>query len=535
MKDRLRVVVEGELSAARLTPAARIRSVRVRWAWALRVPLGAVTVLAGDPGLGKSTITMELAARWSRGQAEGDLLGTPVPVAIATAEDNWATTVRPRLEAAGADLDLVLRLEMDRADGSGDPTFPDDLPEVERALAARAVRVVIVDPFVAHLPPSVNSWRDQDVRRALAPLRRLAEGLDAAVVGVLHLNKRETGALVARVSGSIGMPAAARSLLVVAPDPEDPSGSTRLLAHGKSNLGPEAPAKRFRIEGRWAKGPDGEDIATSGIAWCGEVRVNKADLLSADGHEDRTARREAAGFLRELLAEGPVPAEEVKREAAAAGIAWATVRRAKAELGVASKKQRFGGAWVWSLPSRADGGDVGAHEDAQYTGGEHLWTGTGVFPQFRPKVLTSTGGEHLREPPEEEEYPPEDLPPDDEPGNPDGAPLFDDGPLVEPPEDEEESAEETVLEDVGGAGAPPGPQGPTRPRPPDPRRRDWREERLAALRPYVERYRRQFPNWRDEDIALNLGDFEPPPGFVGWTGHAVRVVMGEAEPPWTRS
>jgi archaellum biogenesis ATPase FlaH len=334
-----------------LTPASAIHPEPVTWAWNQRIPLGAVTVLAGDPGLGKSTLTMALAAQLSRGDLPGDLRGTPVTVALATVEDAVAHVVVPRLHAAGADMDRVHIITVQHDGNSGGLTLPSDLPALKAQLETAKARVVIVDPLVAHLPSHVNSRSDQDVRRVLAPLAQLAEQLDAAVIAVMHLNKNilDTRPLT-RIGGSIGFVGAARSVLLLGPDPDDREGPMRVLAHEKSNYGAKAPALRLRVEGRTVTADAGAAITTQGIVWCGEaLGLSAADLLVQESPEERTALGRAKEAILELLAHGPVLAKTVEEELTRQGIKPRTWKRAKSALVVESRKLASG-EWEWIPP-----------------------------------------------------------------------------------------------------------------------------------------------------------------------------------------
>lgn len=352
-----------------LTPASEVGIERPAWLWADRTPLGAVTALVGQPGLGKSTQAVEVAACASRGHLPGDLHGKPVAVVIATAEDSPSTTIVPRLIAAGADLTRIHFVQVRRDGISGTILLPDDIPAIRAKLQEVGARLLIVDPLVAHLPGSVNSWRDQDVRRALAPLARLADDLCAAVVVIVHLNKRDSADVLSRVSGSVGIVAAARSVLLAALDPAYPDGPTRVLAHVKSNLGPLAPTLRYRIEGWSIDGPEGK-VQTSSVVWMGEAPdVRASELLASQTPEERGEREEAATWLREALAAGPRPAKEVLREARRNGFSEATLLRAKRGLGVRSVKVGFAsGSWCWAL---AEDGQP-SPEGHQYSAGDHL-------------------------------------------------------------------------------------------------------------------------------------------------------------------
>lgn len=256
--------------------------------------------------------------------------------------------------------------------------------------------MLIVDPFVAHLSSSINSWRDQDVRSILAPLARMAEALRMAVLCVVHLNKKDTSEVLTRVSGSIGIPAAARSVFLVAGDPDDETGVIRFLAHAKANLSAYAPTLRFRIEGRIVDSPRGP-IHTSAVAWMGEAQgVAASELLTREDPEDRTAVREAEEWLRDFLAGGDRPANEGYGEGAKVGIARRTLERAKAKLGVRSRKRDDG--WRWTLP-----------EDRQPHSEKALYRGVGDLGDLPADATKSSVP---KEPPIEERQPSDigDLP-----------------------------------------------------------------------------------------------------------------------------
>jgi hypothetical protein len=336
-----------------LVPLDTVAPASVRWAWDGRIPLGAVSLLVGDGGLGKSTMLLDLAARLSRGQLAGALYGTPVQVAVATAEDAVAEVVRPRAQVAGADLARVQVLAVRRSGTPDGLIVPADLAALQAAIRAAQVRFICIDPLVAHLPETVNAHRDQDVRRALAPLVRVAEQEDIAVVAVVHLNKSESTKVVTRICASVGFHNAARSVLLVGPDPADRVGPTRVLVHAKCNLAPLAPALRFRIEGRELV-TDGATITTSAIAWCGEATgVSSAEVLGTPDAEKESTLAEAVAWLRDALAVGPVEAGTLFELANAVGIAERTLQRARPRIGATTRKETFSGSWVWALAEGA--------------------------------------------------------------------------------------------------------------------------------------------------------------------------------------
>jgi hypothetical protein len=328
--------------AAAIT-AATVRREEVEWCLPRRVPFGSVTVIVGDGGLGKSTWTCSLAAVVSLG----------ADVLMATAEDSLAATLKPRLEAVQAALERVHFVTMRMPGGDEDGlTIPDDLLELERLVIEKGARLIVIDPLTAHLAPSLNSWSDHSVRRALAPLHRLAEATGAAVVVVMHLNKGASSDPMRRIGGSVAFGNAARSVLVFARDPDDPDGEEggrRVLAHHKCNLAPLAPSLLFQLEPILIPATaDEPGVKTVRLRQIGETHYNGRDLLAAPHREERSAIEQAKAFLEaELQPPARRPAADLLRAARQIDISERTLRRAKKELGVQSGKHEFGGQWEW--------------------------------------------------------------------------------------------------------------------------------------------------------------------------------------------
>ncbi|MEJ7871284.1 MAG: AAA family ATPase [Rubrobacteraceae bacterium] len=320
---------------------------QVEWLWQNRIPLGKITVLDGDPGNGKSALTTDLAARLSVGRTFPDGQPCdPAGVIIMNAEDGLADTIRPRLDAAQSDPSRVLSLATVPEGDEGDErhlTIPDDIPLIRQHVEHVGAKLVIIDPLMAFLSGKANAHVDQDIRRALAPLARMAELTGAAVLLVRHLNKSQGGSAIYRGGGSIGIIGAARSGLLVGVHPEDEN--KRVLAGQKSNLSPMPDSLAYRIV-----------TAANGAARIEYEGVTeaKADTLlrtPADA-EERSALGEAIQFLRDELKDGPVWAKSVNERARKLEISEASLRRAKGALSVQSSKEGDEG-WSWNLPGKA--------------------------------------------------------------------------------------------------------------------------------------------------------------------------------------
>ena len=330
---------------------------QVRWLWPGRIPLGKLTVIDGDPGTGKSTLTLTIAAKVSTASPFPDGAKPEIgDVILLSAEDDIGDTIRPRLEAAGADLARCWVLpDVHPVDKDGKeeaprpPELPADLFLLEDLVKSKAAALVVIDPLMAFLAGQVDSHRDQDVRRVLASMAYMAARTGAAVLIVRHMNKG-TGSALYRGSGSIGIVGAARAGLLVAPDPND--DGRRILASTKENLAPRPEALAYRIV-------NDELYGVAKVAWDGASKHTADELVRPQVDEDSApALAEAVRILGEILKDGPLAAGNVKKLAAQAGVAERTLHRARKVLGVTPRRQGFGyGAhYVWTMPASPPGG-----------------------------------------------------------------------------------------------------------------------------------------------------------------------------------
>jgi putative DNA primase/helicase len=333
-----------------ICPFSNITPRSLKWLWRGRIPLGKLTLLIGDPGLGKSLVTVDIASRVSRGVNFPDgAVCEAGSVILLSAEDDPGDTIRPRLDAAGADVTRVHMLESVRTllgDGSpADRSFDlkRDLPTLENALSVivPAVRLVVFDPLSAFLG-GANAHVNSEVRALLSPLVALAARRGIAVLGVTHLRK-SAGPAIHRAIESIAFAAASRAALAVARDPGEVE--RRLFLPVKQNLSAESAGLAFRIV-EVSQG-------TAGLAWePGAVNLDVDYILSGFEYgEDRSACREAEIWLKERLRGGAVLVEQIRTDAEASGLAWSTMRRAKQTMGVLARKTGYHGGWTWQLPN----------------------------------------------------------------------------------------------------------------------------------------------------------------------------------------
>ena len=339
---------------------SEIQAVPIHWLWQGRIARGKVSMIAGNPGLGKSQITLSIAAITSTGGAwpVDRSHCEPGNVIILSAEDDAADTLRPRLDAAGANLERIFVLDAVReANGAQRPfNLKKDLAQLDTMIEdTKDVALVIIDPITAYLG-DIDSHVNAEVRGLLSPVGALAAKHDTAILAVSHFSKGG-GEAILRITGSLAFVAAVRSAYVVTKDKDD--DDRRLLLALKNNIASDNTGFAFTLESAEVKGVDCL-ISTSRVAWEQEFVTTTADeaMSKSNGTEERGAVGEAAEFLRNLLAGGPMGAREVRLAAEEAGFAWRTVRRAQEAVRVViTKAKGANGAWFWSLPPAEDRDD----------------------------------------------------------------------------------------------------------------------------------------------------------------------------------
>jgi putative DNA primase/helicase len=340
--------------------ASTFKMAGVTWLWPNRFALGKLGLIAGLPDRGKGLLCADMAARVTTGDLwpcdEGRALQGNV--LLLSAEDDIEDTIIPRLVAAGADLKRVHILRMVRTgDGKRMFSLVSDLELLRKKIEEIGnVVMVQVDPLSAYLGVGkVDSYRTTDVRGVLAPLTELAAEKQISLLGILHFNKKtDVDNAMLRISDSLAFAATARHCYCVV---DDPDNKQRLFIKAKNNLAPDTKALSFAVNAI-VVGQDektGKDIWAPRVVWGLEhvdISATAAMQAEAAGKSSTNPRTAAKTFLAELLANGPVAKHEIEEAADANCISTATLRRAKDELGIITKKSGLKGGWTWQLPDQ---------------------------------------------------------------------------------------------------------------------------------------------------------------------------------------
>jgi putative DNA primase/helicase len=335
-----------------LTRASDIIPEAIKWLWPGWLPQGKLTLLAGSPGTGKTTLALSLAAAVSRGGTwpDGTTCNRIGDVLVWSGEDDPADTLAPRLIAAGANLERV-HIVSGRTDEHGEiqPFDPScDIPLLAERLAEMGGAVMmIVDPIVSAI--SGDAHRANDVRRNLQALVDMAGSYGCAVLGISHFAKGTKGTSPAeRVIGSQAFVALARMVLVAG---KDEAAERRILARAKSNIAPDDGGVSYTLEQVETNG-----IEASRVVW-GEMIEGTAREILGDVEQDdeeKTGQDEAQEFLASILSDGPVRTRQIKSDADGAGFNWKMMQRAGSKLGIEKRKISMKEGWEWALPKRTD-------------------------------------------------------------------------------------------------------------------------------------------------------------------------------------
>jgi len=356
----------------------------IEWLWPGRIPIGKVSILSGSPDKGKSLVTLDIASRVTTGRKWPDCAESPKTggVIIVGVEDDLADTVRPRLDANGADVSRIQALDaILQADGSESLLNLDkNIAQLEAAISEQGdCRLVIIDPIGAFMG-NKDSNKDSDVRAITAPLARLAVKYRVAILLVAHLNKGKADTALNKSMGSVGFGASVRAVWFVADDKE--KEGRKLFLRGKCNVSANNGGLAYSIH--CAPGANAPVVAWES----GRVDISADDALldnrSARGPKPES-RQEAEEFLKEILVSGSVASKIVIDEAKRRGIAIATLDRAKRDLKV--KSHRAGDCWFMRLPKSEDNRE---RTSLQINAPPFEW-GAAAYPWVEPKPRLAWG------------------------------------------------------------------------------------------------------------------------------------------------
>lgn len=325
-----------------------IKSEDVEWLWKYHIPLGELTLLIGDPGIGKSYFSYFLSAQVSRGGSWPDTpteLSKNGKVIILSTDEDPNYAIRPRADAAGADVSKIFILEGSR-DAEGRIkilNLTKDIHGLEDILEKdNDYRLILIDPlsdYIGH----VDTHKYSDVRWALNPINAVARKYHVAIVGIMHCNKNTSLQVLYRIMGSMGFPSVARCIWLIAKDREDEEKNRRFFSPLKNNLAPEQKTLAFSLKNLGKVGKvefEGEPVSD-------DFDIEEALVPVERASETKRAKR----FLLDTLKDGALPTKEMKSAARDEAISWGTLRRAKDKMGSikAFKESGVAGKWSWEL------------------------------------------------------------------------------------------------------------------------------------------------------------------------------------------
>lgn len=305
-----------------------IEAQEIEWLWYPYIAYGKLAIVQGDPGDGKTTLILNLAAKLTKGEGldENMKVTEPMNVIYQTAEDGLADTVKPRLLQAGADCEKVLVID----ESEKSLSMLDE--RIEEALIKTGARVLILDPIQAYLGSGTDMNRANEVRNMTKRLAALAEKYKCAIILIGHMNKAAGNKAAYRGMGSIDFYAVARSVLLVGRVEGEPN--IRAMVQIKNNLAEFGHAKAFRL-------------SEEGFRWLGDYEITADEVLG--GYAPKINKLEQAkDLLRELSKElEKVESNSIYDMAKEQNISKRTLENAKREMGIRAKREN--GSWYWHL------------------------------------------------------------------------------------------------------------------------------------------------------------------------------------------
>ena len=330
-------MVEKQNVELKLIHMEDVVSKEVEWLWYPYIPYGKITIVEGDPGEGKTTLVLKLAAALSMGlplPCDDYKEYEPIHIIYQTAEDGIEDTIKPRLEKAGADCSMIRVID----ETDKELSMTDD--RLEQAIIETGARLIILDSIQAYIGATVDMHRANEIRPVLKHLGIIAEKHNCAIILIGHMNKASGSKSTYRGLGSIDIQATARSVLLVARLRDKPN--IRIMAHDKSSLAPAGDAIGFEMT---------ED---NGMVCIGPYDITIDELLSGNEGRGKKKLDIAENFIKEYFGSNKViPSNEIMMEAAKRSIKRNTLLSAKKKLGITSDKEKAEDGtiyWTWIMP-----------------------------------------------------------------------------------------------------------------------------------------------------------------------------------------
>lgn len=330
-------MVEKQNVELKLIHMEDVVSKEVEWLWYPYIPYGKITIVEGDPGEGKTTLVLKLAAALSMGlplPCDDYKEYEPIHIIYQTAEDGIEDTIKPRLEKAGADCSMIRVID----ETDKELSMTDD--RLEQAIIETGARLIILDPIQAYIGATVDMHRANEIRPVLKHLGIIAEKHNCAIILIGHMNKASGSKSTYRGLGSIDIQATARSVLLVARLRDKPN--IRIMAHDKSSLAPAGDAIGFEMT---------ED---NGMVCIGPYDITIDELLSGNEGRGKKKLDIAENFIKEYFGiNKAIPSNEIMMEAAKRSIKRNTLLSAKKKLGITSDKEKAEDGtiyWTWVMP-----------------------------------------------------------------------------------------------------------------------------------------------------------------------------------------
>lgn len=316
-------IMEETKTELQMIKMSEVQSQEVSWLWYPFIPYGKLTIIQGNPGDGKTTLVLNIAAKLSKGESLDSEMKLAEPLNIIYQS---ADTVKPRLEMAGADCERISVID----EKIKSLSMIDE--RLEEAVIITKAKMLILDPIQAYLGGGMDMNRANEARDMTKKLAALAEKYQCAIVLVGHMNKAAGSKAAYRGMGSIDFFAVARSVLLVGR--VEGETNIRAVVQIKNNLAMFGHPKAF-------------ELSENGFSWLGDYEITADEVLG--GIVPKANKTEQAKRLLRQLAEtnNAMQSNEIVNLADEQGISKRTLENAKKELCIRAK--RINNSWYWEL------------------------------------------------------------------------------------------------------------------------------------------------------------------------------------------